>query len=250
MADAAPPDRWCAPSAKPELAPRRAALLGSPGTTPLDAARSTKAGTSRRRPARGNTASELPGPMVSSTRWPLQRGHPRRRGRLPTPLGGTPLLMLRTIRLVPSGADADHAPTETRQIRLRVESGPDRVGGPTWPPTKRSSSGSGKIPRTKTSKNGSSANTPSCSRPSSDTKRTSILPATSVDLCPAPVWRRCDRAGSAAGRITQRIVVGPDHSGQRAAGSDRVARAPCPRQDAEHKQPRTRRRKPGGGGHR
>ena len=36
--------------------------------------------------------------------------------------------------------------------------------GQTWPPTKRSSSGSGKLPKTKTSKNGSSANTPSCSR--------------------------------------------------------------------------------------
>jgi hypothetical protein len=33
MADAAPPapDRWCAPSAKPELAPMTAAPLGSPG---------------------------------------------------------------------------------------------------------------------------------------------------------------------------------------------------------------------------
>jgi hypothetical protein len=31
--------------------------------------------------------------LVSLTiaRWPLQRGHPRRRGLLPTPIGGTPL---------------------------------------------------------------------------------------------------------------------------------------------------------------
>jgi hypothetical protein len=50
MADAAPPapDRWCAPSAKPELVPRTAAPPGCLGTTPLGAARSTKAGTSRR----------------------------------------------------------------------------------------------------------------------------------------------------------------------------------------------------------
>jgi hypothetical protein len=160
--------RWCAPSAKPELAPMTAAPLGSPGTTPLNAARSTKAGTSRRRPARGNTASELPGPMVSSTRWPLQRGHPCRRGRRSTPHGGTPLLMLpatartavlrsanravcqvyldsspadsthqglvrpcrgttpliiRLIRLVPSGANAHRPRTPRKQgrSRLRVE---------------------------------------------------------------------------------------------------------------------------------
>ena len=49
MADAAPPapDRWCAPSAKPEPAPRTAAPPGFPGTTPLCAARSTKDGTGR-----------------------------------------------------------------------------------------------------------------------------------------------------------------------------------------------------------
>jgi hypothetical protein len=49
MADAAPsaPDRWCAPSATTEPAPRTAAPPGSPGTTPLDAARSTKDGTGR-----------------------------------------------------------------------------------------------------------------------------------------------------------------------------------------------------------
>jgi hypothetical protein len=50
MADAVPPvpDRWCAPSAKPELAPRTAAPPSSPGTTPLGAARCTKDGTGRR----------------------------------------------------------------------------------------------------------------------------------------------------------------------------------------------------------
>jgi hypothetical protein len=67
MADAAPPapDRWCAPSAKPELAPRTAAPPSFPGTTPLDAARSTKAGTDRRSHGRGDATPELPGPMVS-----------------------------------------------------------------------------------------------------------------------------------------------------------------------------------------
>lgn len=39
----------------------------------------------------GDSAAATPllscrGPIVSSTRWPLQRGHPRRRDRLPTPL--------------------------------------------------------------------------------------------------------------------------------------------------------------------
>src|SRR6266508_5968811 len=63
MADAAPlaPDRWCAPSAKPELAPRTAAPPGSPGTTPLGAARSTKGGMGRRCLGRGDAAPELPG---------------------------------------------------------------------------------------------------------------------------------------------------------------------------------------------
>src|SRR5512132_1461304 len=63
MAEGAPPapNRWCAPSAKPELAPRTAAPPGSPGTTPLDAARSTTGGTGRRCLGRGDAAPELPG---------------------------------------------------------------------------------------------------------------------------------------------------------------------------------------------
>src|SRR6266508_3019443 len=63
MADAATPapDRWCALSAKPELAPRTAAAPGSPGITPLGAARSTKGGTGRRCLGRGDAAPELPG---------------------------------------------------------------------------------------------------------------------------------------------------------------------------------------------
>jgi hypothetical protein len=86
--------------------------------------------------AGGDSAAATPplscrGPMVSSPRWPLQRGHPRRRGRLPTPLGGTPRLMLRTIRLVPSGANAtDHAP-HGNKAGPASRSVPDetRVGG-------------------------------------------------------------------------------------------------------------------------
>jgi hypothetical protein len=45
-------------------------------------------------------------------------------------------------------------------------------------------------------------------------------------VVPAPVWRRRDRAGSAAGWSTQRIVVGPDNSSQRAGGSDLRGSAP------------------------
>src|SRR6266508_4506281 len=55
------PDRWCAPSAKPERAPRTPAPPGSPGITPLGAARSTRGGTGRRCLGRGDAAPKLPG---------------------------------------------------------------------------------------------------------------------------------------------------------------------------------------------
>jgi hypothetical protein len=89
------PDRWCAPSANPNLRRGRLHRSALPGYNPArrcaihqgwDQQETTR--TRRRRPL------SCRGPMVSSTRWPLQCGHPCRRGRRPTPHGGTPLLML------------------------------------------------------------------------------------------------------------------------------------------------------------
>jgi hypothetical protein len=76
--------------------------------------RSTLRDPSRLGPA-GDDPHEATPLLSCRGRWSAQHGGrfnvvTRRRGRLPTPLGGTPLLMLRTIRLVPSGANADHAP--------------------------------------------------------------------------------------------------------------------------------------------
>jgi hypothetical protein len=68
-----------------------------------------------------------------------------------------------------------------------------------------------------------------CWVPSSDTKRTSIPPATSWEQCSR---RRsgadADRAGSAAGQSTQRIVVGPAESGQRAGGMTKQSKRARP----------------------